>query len=345
MGKSASLANFGAMADTQLGYRDKIINGNFDIWQRGTSNGSTDAAGFLADRFRRAVTGSTLSQSRQAFALGQTAVPGEPTYYWEGVCTSSAGASNYALLIHPIESVRTLAGQKVTVSFYAKADASKNMSVELRQYFGSGGSPSTTVDIAPAKVALTTSWQKFTFTTDMPSIAGKTLGSNGDDAVWLQFWFDAGSSFNSRTSSLGQQSGTFSIARVRLEPGPVALEYEDRPRQVELALCQRYYQQYLDNSDGYTSVVTVYVSSTTQAIGSFTYQVPMRAAPTYSASGSFRLLHNSTSVAITSMDAPDISSSVALLRCNVASGFTANQAGLITQQNDTSARIKFSAEL
>lgn len=276
MGKAASLANIGAMADTAIGYRDKIINGNFDIWQRGTANGSTDSAGFLADRFRRAVGGSTLSQSRQAFALGQTAVPGEPTYYWEGVCTSSAGASNYAQLIHPIESVRTLAGQKVTISFYAKADASKNMAVELRQYFGTSGSPSTAVDgIGATKVALTTSWQKFTITTDMPSISGKTLSTSNDDAVWLTFWFDAGSSFNSRTVSLGQQSGTFSIARVRLEPGPVAQEFEPRPVQVELALCQRYFQ--------YSHYYFEYTMGSAGSLGGpfLNFVTAMRASPTF----------------------------------------------------------------
>jgi hypothetical protein len=279
MGKAASLANIGAMADTAIGYRDKIINGNFDIWQRGTANGSTDSAGFLADRFRRAVGGSTLSQSRQAFALGQTAVPGEPTYYWEGVCTSSAGSSNYAQLIQPIESVRTLAGQKVTISFYAKADASKNMAVELRQYFGTSGSPSTAVDgIGATKVALTTSWQKFTVTTDMPSISGKTLSTSGDDAVWLTFWFDAGSSFNSRTVSLGQQSGTFSIAKVRLEPGPVAQEFEPRPAQVELALCQRYFES--SNAEGVLAYMPFACYTATDLYGSFFYRVTKRATPT-----------------------------------------------------------------
>jgi hypothetical protein len=44
-----------------------------------------------------------------------------------------------------IEDVRTFAGQQVTISFWAKADATKNIAVELVQGFGSGGSPSTEV--------------------------------------------------------------------------------------------------------------------------------------------------------------------------------------------------------
>jgi len=52
---------------TLAGFRNKIINGNFGIWQRGTS---LAAAGYLADRFSAYAGGSTIVQSRQAFTLG-----------------------------------------------------------------------------------------------------------------------------------------------------------------------------------------------------------------------------------------------------------------------------------
>lgn len=346
MGKSASLANIGAMADTPLGYRDKVINGNFEFWQRGTANGSTDAQGFLADRFRRGVNGSTLSQSRQAFALGQTAVPGEPTYYWEGVVTSSAGSGNYALLGHPIESVRTLAGQKATVSFYAKADASRSMSVELAQVFGAGGSPSSAVlGIGPTKVSLTTSWQKFTVTVDIPSISGKTLGTDGTDHLLLDFWFDAGSSFNSRTVSLGQQSGTFSIARVRLEPGPVALEYEDRHKQTELALCQRYYWRHTtSNSYDYWAIAST--ANAGQAYALINHPVIMRATPTVFESASATNFEAS-GVALSAilLDIQGARSSSLQIQ-NASSGWTASGRCLtMTNKPGSTSYIGFGAEL
>jgi hypothetical protein len=260
-----------------LSLRNKLINGNFDFWQRGTANGSTDSNGFLADRWKRITTGSSISQSQQAFTLGQTAVPGEPAYYWQGVVTSSAGAGNLALFNQPIESVRTLAGQSAVLTFWAKADASKNMAVELSQSFGTGGSPSSAVTgISVTTCALTTSWQKFTLPVSVPSISGKTLGSSGDDSLSASFWFDAGSTYNSRTNSLGQQSGTFSIARVQLEQGTAASNFEDRPKQTELALCQRYFQYHPSmfqcgqayglGSDGFTV--------------NYAYPVTMRIAPT-----------------------------------------------------------------
>ena len=120
-------------------FRNKIINGNFDYWQRGTS---TSTAGYQSDRWYTNATGSTFTTSRQAFTLGQTAVPNEPTYFHRTVVTTSAGAGNFCDVYQLIESVRTLAGQTATLSFWAKADASKNMAVEFQQYFGTTGSPS-----------------------------------------------------------------------------------------------------------------------------------------------------------------------------------------------------------
>jgi hypothetical protein len=221
------------------GMRNAIINGNFDHWQRGTSFTNSE---YGADRWFNNRLGTTHTVTRQAFTLGQTDVPGEPTYFYRAVVSSVAGAGNYSFLIQFIEDVRTFAGQQVTISFWAKADATKNIAVELVQGFGSGGSPSAAVNsIGTTKVSIGTTFQKVTVTATVPSISGKTLGTNTNSSLGLFIWFDAGSNFNSRTDSLGQQSGTFEIAQVQLEPGPVATPFERRPIGTELALCQRYY--------------------------------------------------------------------------------------------------------
>jgi hypothetical protein len=222
------------------GMRNAIINGNFDIWQRGTSQ---TAAGYgSADRYASNRVGTTCTMSRQAFTVGQTDVPGEPTYFCRMAVTSVAGAGNLSLLEQKIEGVRTFAGQQVTVSFWAKADAAKPISAELMEAFGTGGSPSSAVEaLGVSKVTLSTSWQKITTTVTLPSISGKTLGSDNNDAIVLRIWFDAGSTYNTQTDTLGQQSGTFEIAQVQVEPGPVATPFERRPIGLELALCQRYY--------------------------------------------------------------------------------------------------------
>jgi hypothetical protein len=255
-------------------FRNKLINGNFDVWQRGTSLGAVAGqARYLADRWLTTAVGSTVAPSQQAFTLGQTAVPGEPTFFHRTVVASSAGAGNYALFTQPIEGVRTLAGQSAVLSFWAKADATKNIAVEFVQGFGTGGSPSAPVSgIGVATKTLATGWTQFKVPVTLPGITGKTLGSNGDDQLQVIFWFDAGSTYNARTNSLGQQSGTFDIARVQLERGSVATDFEERHIQKELALAQRYYQ--IGRWRLYQQGATNYCA------GSMRLSVAMRATPT-----------------------------------------------------------------
>jgi hypothetical protein len=107
----------------------------------------------------------------------------------------------------------------------------------------------------------------------VPSISGKTFGTADNHALVAIIWFDAGSDYNSQTDSLGQQSGTFDIAQVQVEPGPVATPFERRPIGAELALCQRYFQ------NGRTTVFTG-VSN----YPSWLLPVKMRDAPTITGS-------------------------------------------------------------
>lgn len=225
------------------GFRNRLINGNFQEWQRGTNLAAAVMQQYLADMWFVNSSGTTVAPSRQSFTLGQTAVPYEPTFFHRCVVASVAGAGNNANLQHRIEDVRTLAGQKATLSFWAKADSNKNIAIEINQNFGGGGSPSAPVNgIGVTTIPLTSSWQYFTVQADIPSIAGKTLGTDGKDGLFLYFWMDAGSNFNARTNNLGQQSGTFDIAQVQLEPGGSATPFEIIPPGLNLALCQRYYQ-------------------------------------------------------------------------------------------------------
>ena len=221
-------------------FRNKVINGNFDIWQRGTSQ--TNSGFGSVDRWHNEHNGSSKTASQQAFTNGQTDVPNNPKYYLRNVVTSSANAANYVIVYQNIEGVETLAGKTVTLSFYAKADSNKNIATELVQFFGTGGSPSSfNSAINVTTHSLTSSWQKFTVTTTLSSISGKTIGSDNNDSLGVNFWLEAGANFNARTNSLGQQSGTFDIAQVQIEEGASATPFEQRPIGTELSLCQRYY--------------------------------------------------------------------------------------------------------
>lgn len=238
------------------GSHNVIPNGNFSVAQRGTGPFTT-AGAYSLDCIRPDSNGTTFSATRQTFAPGGIAGAQEGGYYYRTVVTSVAGAGNYNNFAFRIEGAHTFAGQGVTLSFYAKADATKSVALELAQIFGTGGSPSAEVDTSGGKVTLTTTWTRYTVTATLPSIAGKTLGANGDDFLGVNFWLDAGSTFNSRSSTLGQQSGTFEFAMVQLEAGGSATLFEYEPPQTTLIRCQRYFASlpaftYLGSSVGTT---------------------------------------------------------------------------------------------
>ena len=260
---------------TLLGRRNAIINGNFDVWQRGTSQ--TVSGYGSADRWNLSGSTSTWAITQQSFTVGQTDVPHNPKYYYRNVVTTGSTAGSYTLMTHAVEDVRTFAGETVTLSFYAKADASKNVAVELAQNFGTGGSPSAQVTTAPETISLTTSWAKYTVTVALPSLSGKTLGTNDDHKLGVYIWLDAGSDYNARTNSLGNQSGTFEFAQVQLEAGSVATPFERRSYGEELALCQRYYEACGGSSDEQVAVAY----STSSLRGQYSeFTVQKRTSPT-----------------------------------------------------------------
>ncbi len=276
------------------GFKNYMINGGFDIWQRATSQ-TINGCG-SDDRWHNTHLGSTKTHSQAVSgdtARGYFNAP----YYSSTAVTSVAGAGNYVTKLQKIEDVTRLAGKTVTLSFWAKANSSKNVAIEFAQVFGYGGTPSSAVDsIGTTKVALTTTWTKYTHTVSIPSIVGKTLGTDGVDtsSTNLIFWFDAGSDYNARTDTLGQQSGTFYIAEVQVEEGSVATSFEDRPYGLELSLCQRYAFLFLRTSSN-TQIATGYMSSTTAfRAASPLFHIKMRKSPTITFSGRFDVLRLNT---------------------------------------------------
>lgn len=219
-------------------YYNYIINGNFDIWQRAISQ-TSDGYG-SDDRWSNGNVGSSKTHSQQTFTPGQTDVPGNPTYFSRTVVSSVLGANNYVIKGQNIENVAVLSGKKITITFYAKADTIRNIALELYQVFGSGGSSPVSTPLG--LISLTTSWKRYDILIDVPSVSGKTIGLN--NCLSLQFWLDGGSNFSTRSSNLGQQSGTFDIAHVSLVEGDMRKEQEPfTPRQmgIEQLLCYRYY--------------------------------------------------------------------------------------------------------
>ena len=269
--------------------KNLIINGNFDIWQRGTSLTSGTGSRYLADRWAGDSLNTTYTLAQQSFALGQTLVPNNPSYFCRIDVSSVAGAASYCVINQRVEQVNLFSGKTLTLSFWAKADASRNISTEIHQNFGSGGSPSTPIyGLGIKKLALSTTWTKYTHTFILPSTDGKTLGTSGNNFTNIVFWFDGGSNHNSRTDTLGQQSGTFDIAQVQLEIGSIATEFEMRYIEEEYARCRRYYQKSFNmttppgtvSADGMSYSYAQLSSATVTYLGTnVSFRTPMRGAP------------------------------------------------------------------
>jgi hypothetical protein len=232
-------ASVGSIIAADRSFRNVVINGDFIIWQRGAGP-FTALSAYSADRWYSAASSGTISRSLQSHTLGDTTIPGSPVYFMRNTATTGSATTDYAMIRYHHEDVRTLTGD-VTLSFWAKADVAKNISVEFGQNFGTAGSTDVN-SIGVTKIAITTSWQKYTVTVTLPSIAGKTVANGSTSCVFVTFWMSAGSSFNARTDSLGKINGTVDLSRVQLERGSFSTPFETRLYQVELSMCLRYYE-------------------------------------------------------------------------------------------------------
>jgi hypothetical protein len=256
---------------------NRIINGNFNFWQRGTSS---TASGYVAvDRWVNALVGGTVTQSRQAFALGDTFGSTQPAFYLRQTVSGQTLVSHYASTVQRIEGVRTYAGQTITIlGWVRRSSGAGNMVAEGEQNFGTGGSPSATVTgISPTTVTLTASWAPFAVVMTVPSVTGKTLGSNGNDFLALNFWTSAGTNFNARANSLGLQTIGVDLWGVHVRVGTWtaadAALYRPRDLGTELALCLRYYELlttgFIGNASGAGALIGNFV----------TFTVPKRSTP------------------------------------------------------------------
>lgn len=225
---------------------NRIINGNFAIWQRGTSASADNA--YAADKWMNNFLGGTMSYSRQSFTIGDKLGRNTPQFFARATAAGGAGSTDFALLQQGIEDARTFAGETITVLGWAKrSGGSGNMSIGGWQNFGFGGSPSPNEPVPGQQVVLTTSWAPFAVQIAVPSVTGKVFGTTEDRGfLALGAWLSAGSAFATHTASLGQQTVTVDLWGLHILPGAhgvgaasLYLEPEYGP---ELRRCQRYFE-------------------------------------------------------------------------------------------------------
>ncbi|WMJ71317.1 hypothetical protein [Stenotrophomonas sp. 24(2023)] len=229
--------------DGRVTGRNRLINGGFQVWQRGTTLPAASGPRYGADRWLVNAIGSTVAVTREDIPAGGGAAGNllaGSRFALRLDVQSTAGAGNMALVQQRIEGVRTLSGRKATISFKARSSVDGfRVGVEFQQSYGTGGS--TALDSIGAAVTLDTVWRWHQVTVDVPAITGKTLGPG--DYLQLSVWLDAGASFAGRAFGAGQKSGTVQLAEIQIEEGDTATAFEYRAEALELLLCQRYYEQ------------------------------------------------------------------------------------------------------
>jgi hypothetical protein len=342
-------------AYTNSKFYQSLQNSNFDIWQRSTSTvlpGATNVYAYVADRFLEqsyaGTSGSgsfTTTVSRQAFTPGQTDVPNEPKYFHRynlSVLATKGGGNAFLRTVQCNEGVNTFAGMPITISFYAKANSARTAEVLANQYFGTGGSPSSDVATVIGTFNMTTSWQKFTLTTTLPSISGKTLGTNANDFLMLGiYWYD-------EINSAGTfATGIFDLAQMQLNYGTKALPYQPKIYGQELADCQRCCfvpDGYSASNGPITGLGLAY--STTQCQCPVTFPVTMRTVPILIATASdWRVWNNSDGAQdATTMVLGEASTTMANVTVGVASGLTQQRSYYIIPDLSIPRYMIFSAE-
>jgi hypothetical protein len=256
--------------------KNKFINGDFNVWQRGTSFTNPADQAYNADRFKSNGngTGATKTISRQAFTPGTAPVAGyEGQYFYRFAQTvAGTGATYNNGIQQTVEDARTFAGQTVTWSFWAKADSARTLYAYVEKYYGTGGSGYGYITVG--SVTLTTSWTRYSFTFAVPSVAGTTIGANS----YFQPYF----SMDNNTVQ------TFDFWGWQIEAGSVATAFQTATGTIqgELAACQRYFERMVNGADNSSETIGVFQCfSTTQGYGTLRFVVPKRSTPSLTFSG------------------------------------------------------------
>ena len=214
-----------ATTSSLVGFKNYIINGNFDIWQRGTSFTGLTNGTYSSDRWvvYDATNNINYNVIRNAGVFN--------TGY--GATYSFNSGTGERSVIQFIENVtRFKVGSNVTISFEAYTNSTPyTVAVTLQGVKGVWAS--RTGEVTPSNIALTNIKTKYSVT--LPISDWTSLGIDWAhlEDTKLALKFNLGVETNGRDFILGN---------VQLEKGSVATPFEQRPIELELSLCQRYYE-------------------------------------------------------------------------------------------------------
>jgi hypothetical protein len=275
------------------GAKNRVLNSNMSVWQRGTSIACTSTA-YTADRWNgyRTVAGGTVSRQ----VTGDTTNLPNIQYCARVQRDSGNTSTSQIILNQSFESVNSipLAGKSVILSYYARAganySAASSVLVGVIQT-GTGTDQNalagyTGSAFASGNATLSTTWQRFTVSHTIPATATEV-------------------SVNFQFTPVGTAGANdyFEVTGVQLEAANTASPYAPNGAtyQAELAACQRYYWR--NTGQIYARVGLGIGNLTTQAQIVLNNPVQMRVAPTaidYSTLGIYDqvTLINATNVTI-----------------------------------------------
>ena len=224
------------------GRRNLIINGDFQVSQRGdyTSATSVTNATYYLDRWRGSIAGcsATIQDTGRKQKM---------------VCTSGGTGTMRTLQIVEPQTINKFLGQKVTLSAKVTSNSSD---CRLLSYMDgwqtesavhSGGGTEETLSVT------------FTVPSSPISVeASYIIGIDGEQSA----------NVNVNTNDY------FEVTEVQLEVGTVATPFEHISYGEQLALCQRYYYKSI------FAPISGYNPTTSRADGTVVFPVPMRDAPT-----------------------------------------------------------------
>jgi hypothetical protein len=341
-------------------FRNRIINGDMRIAQRGTSNVISTGAGaqyYMIDRFAFNSNFSApgqLTQTQQTLTASDTPYQAGFRYSWRITTNTALTAASYGYIEpqHIIEGYNvadlnwgTSFGSPITVSFWFRTNLAPGLIVSATIRGGAQYA-------FPFAVTGNGTWQYVTATVPPPPNGGTWGGGNGG-GIYLflgarglnsyqnppNTWIATNYSGTSLDCNPYALAGNYvEFTGVQLEKGTVATGFEQRPFAQELALCQRYYQLY--NTSGSSGVGGILgigsVNSSTSVIFAIPLRVDMRVAPTSMTSnatvGSNYLVvqaGGSSSVTAITLVTGQTSSQMAWVQTTSTSGLTAGGAAIM----------------
>lgn len=167
-----------------------VLNGQCVYWPHGTSFVNPAHQARLAAMFSAALSPYNASGVRtitqEMLPAGTSFASGSRNFIRWTETDAGTGYTTKGYVIS-IPGAHMFAGQQAMIEFMARAPAGQFTSPNngIRQHFGTGGSPSALVTETVPPFVYPVDWKMFRAIVNIPSDAGKTYGSNGDDSVQI----------------------------------------------------------------------------------------------------------------------------------------------------------------